>query len=77
MVVGFDVCHDTRNKSNSYAALVASMDKQFSRYFSTVTAHTSGEELSNYMTASVTSEFVCSPYKLLTFITLTFAYWVL
>jgi len=77
MVVGFDVCHDTRNKSSSYAALVASLNKPFSRYFSTVTAHTSGEELSNYLTASIASEFVCSPCKLLTFIILTFADWVL
>jgi len=72
MVVGFDVCHDTRNKANSYAALVASLDKPFSRYFSTVAAHTSGEELSNYLTAGIASEFVCSR-ELLTFITLTFA----
>ena len=77
MVVGFDVCHVTRNKANSYAALVASLDKPFSRYFSTVAAHTSGEELSNYLTASIASEFVCSPCKLLTFRTLTFADWVL
>jgi aubergine-like protein len=53
MVVGFDVCHDARNKSISYAALVASLNKPFSRYFSTVAAHTSGEELSNYLTASM------------------------
>jgi aubergine-like protein len=72
MVVGFDVCHDARNKSSSYAALVASLNKSFSRYFSTVAAHTSGEELSNYMTASIASEFVCCPCKLLTFITLYF-----
>jgi hypothetical protein len=77
MVVGFDVCHDTRNKNNSYAALVASLDKPFSRYFSTVEAHPSGEELSSYFNASMTSEFVCSPCNLLTFITLTFADWVL
>ena len=75
MVVGFDVCHDTRNKANSYAALVASLDKAFSRYFSAVAAHTSGEELSNYLTASIASEFVCCPYKPLTFITL--ADWLL
>ena len=77
MVVGFDVCHDARNKANSYAALVASLNKPFSRYFSTVAAHASGEELSNYLTSSMAGEFVCSPCKLLTFITLTFADWVL
>lgn len=71
MVVGFDVCHDTRNKGNSYGAVVASLNKPFSRYFSAVAAHTSGEELSNYLTADIVSElFVCCPCKLLTFRTL-------
>lgn len=53
MVVGFDVCHDAGNKAKSYAALVASLNKPFTRYFSAVAAHTSGEELSNYLTANV------------------------
>jgi aubergine-like protein len=56
MVVGFDVCHDAGNKAKSYAALVASLNKPFTRYFSAVAAHTSGEELSNYLTANVASE---------------------
>jgi hypothetical protein len=71
MVVGFDVCHDARNKANSYGALVASLNKAFSRYFSAVAAHTSGEELSNYLTANMASElFVCCLCKPLTFRTL-------
>lgn len=47
MVVGFDTCHDTASKSQSFGAMVASLDKAMSRYFSAVTPHTSGEELSN------------------------------
>lgn len=47
MVVGYDACHDPRQKSKSYGALVASINKTFSRYFGDYTAHTKGEELSN------------------------------
>lgn len=47
MVVGYDVCHDASNKSKSYGSMVASLDKAMSRYFSSVTPHTNGEELSN------------------------------
>lgn len=61
MVVGFDVCHDTTTRGKSYGALVASLDKPFSRYFSAVSAHTSGEELSNDLTLNMASELqVCS-----------------
>ncbi|XP_037027554.1 protein aubergine-like isoform X2 [Bradysia coprophila] len=48
MVVGFDVCHDTNDKSKSYGALVSTMDmKTSASYFSAVSAHTNGEELCN------------------------------
>lgn len=47
MVVGFDVCHDTTNRSRAFGATVASMDKYCTSYFSSVSAHTNGEELSN------------------------------
>ncbi|XP_076545274.1 piwi-like protein Siwi [Osmia lignaria lignaria] len=47
MVVGFDVCHDPNDKSRDYGAMVASLDKSLTRYFSAVSAHTTGEELSN------------------------------
>jgi aubergine-like protein len=56
MVVGFDVCHNTSNKGQSYGALVASLNKPMTRYFSAVSAHTSGEELSNYLTSDIASE---------------------
>ncbi|GLV46571.1 aubergine, partial [Carabus blaptoides fortunei] len=47
MVVGFDVSHDATDKSKSYGAMVSSLDRQVTRYFSIVSAHTNGEELSN------------------------------
>ncbi|ALC39290.1 aub, partial [Drosophila busckii] len=55
MTVGFDVCHSPRNKNNSYGALVATMDmKQSARYFSSVTEHSKGQELSNQMALNMT-----------------------
>jgi aubergine-like protein len=56
MVVGFDVCHETGSKTMSYGALVASLDKALSRYFSAVSHHSSGEELSNNITAHMASK---------------------
>lgn len=48
MVVGYDVCHDSREKSKSYGAMVATMDmKKRSSFFSAITPHRNGEELSN------------------------------
>ncbi|XP_051173756.1 piwi-like protein Siwi isoform X2 [Leptopilina boulardi] len=47
MVAGFDVCHDKTTRGRDFGALVASLDNNFSRYFSAVSAHTTGEELSN------------------------------
>ncbi|XP_063362987.1 piwi-like protein Siwi [Cydia amplana] len=54
MVVGYDVCHDTRSKEKSFGAFVASMDRQQTRYISSVNAHTSGEELSSHMGFNIT-----------------------
>lgn len=59
MFLGFDVCHDTRDRSRSYGALVATMDlksgetRDPSRFFSCVTPHVNGEELSNNLPMSV------------------------
>ncbi|XP_076679730.1 aubergine isoform X3 [Andrena cerasifolii] len=47
MVVGFDVCHDPNDKGRDFGALVASLDKSLTRYFSAVSSHSTGEELSN------------------------------
>lgn len=55
MTVGFDVSHDTSDRSKSYGALVACMDlTKGVNYFSAVSAHRNGEELSNDMCLNVT-----------------------
>ncbi|XP_050090510.1 protein aubergine-like [Anopheles aquasalis] len=57
VILGYDVCHDTRNRSKSYGAITATMfdnDSQDPRQFSCVEHHGKGEELSNFMSASVT-----------------------
>nr|UVZ36470.1 piwi isoform X2 [Plutella xylostella] len=53
MVVGYDVCHDTRSKERSFGAMVATLDKAMTKYYSTVNAHTSGEELSSHMSFNI------------------------
>ncbi|KAM3966529.1 piwi like RNA-mediated gene silencing protein aubergine [Aphomia sociella] len=49
MVIGYDVCHDTRSKEKSFGAFVTTMNQTMSQYYSIVNAHTSGEELSSHM----------------------------
>ncbi|XP_072938555.1 piwi-like protein Siwi [Epargyreus clarus] len=49
MVVGYDVCHDTRSKDKSFGAFVATLDRQMTQYYTAVNSHSSGEELSNHM----------------------------
>ncbi|XP_053668033.1 protein aubergine-like [Anopheles marshallii] len=56
MVIGFDVCHDTNDKSKSFGALVATMysPKHVEpRYYSSIEAHKRGEELSNFIAAGI------------------------
>jgi aubergine-like protein len=53
MVVGFDVSNNSKDKRMSYGALVASMDRAFSRWYSTVSTHTSPEELSDELSANL------------------------
>uniref|UniRef100_A0A182WDE0 Uncharacterized protein n=1 Tax=Anopheles minimus TaxID=112268 RepID=A0A182WDE0_9DIPT len=56
MVVGFDVCHDTQDKSKSFGAIVATMyspKQPEPKYFSSIEAHTRGEELSNFVAAGI------------------------
>nr|XP_032515067.1 piwi-like protein Siwi isoform X2 [Danaus plexippus plexippus] len=55
MVIGYDVCHDTRSKEKSFGALVATLDRQMTQYYSCVNAHTSGEELSSHIAFNVAS----------------------
>ncbi|XP_018796089.1 PREDICTED: protein aubergine [Bactrocera latifrons] len=55
MTVGFDVCHSGKEKNKSYGALVATMDlKSKPQYFSTVSQHLKGQELSNEIAMNMT-----------------------
>lgn len=47
MVVGYDVCRDTVNKKKSFAGIVATLNKEMTRYFSMSYEHSSEEELSD------------------------------
>ncbi|XP_065335975.1 piwi-like protein Siwi [Cloeon dipterum] len=49
MVCGFDATHDSINKSRSYGAFVASLNDEFSKYFSMPFAHSKGCDISNNM----------------------------
>ncbi|XP_058800453.1 WASH complex subunit 4-like [Phymastichus coffea] len=53
MVVGFDVCHDTNMKGKDFGAMVASLDVNFGRYYSAVSSHSSGEELSSDLSVNL------------------------
>ncbi|XP_059049511.1 piwi-like protein Siwi isoform X2 [Achroia grisella] len=55
MVIGYDVCHDTRSKEKSFGAFVATLNQPMSQYYSMVNAHTSGEELSAHMGFNIAS----------------------
>jgi aubergine len=47
MTIGFDVTHDSRNRSQSYGAFIASMDlKEKVEYYSAASAHKDGAEMS-------------------------------
>lgn len=54
MTIGFDVCSDSRNKKISYGALVANMviDGKI-HFFSCVSTHAQGEELSNHFSENI------------------------
>uniref|UniRef100_A0A182MUF5 Protein piwi n=1 Tax=Anopheles culicifacies TaxID=139723 RepID=A0A182MUF5_9DIPT len=52
MTIGFDVCHDSKDKSKSFGAMVATLDhdnRGTPKFFSTVSHHSNGEEISNYL----------------------------
>lgn len=76
MTIGYDVCHDPKNKSLSWGALVATMDlkKNNNEFFTAVNRHKSGEELSNHLReniAKAVKQFQmingCFPEKILFF----------
>lgn len=57
MIVGFDVCHDARDKSKSYGAIVATMYSPSKgpepRFFSSIEPHARGEELSSFISTNI------------------------
>ena len=54
MTIGIDISHDTRDRSKTFSALVATMDlKTFQTFFSAVSAHTKGEGMSNELVFNV------------------------
>ncbi|KAG8224464.1 hypothetical protein J437_LFUL003187 [Ladona fulva] len=53
MVVGFDVYHDTSQRGKSIGAIVASLNRPLTRYYSSVSYHRSGEELSNELSVNI------------------------
>ncbi|XP_018333348.1 piwi-like protein Siwi [Agrilus planipennis] len=61
MVVGFDVCHDTNQRGQSFGAMVATLDPFCTRYFSVVTPHTNDEELSKDI--AINTVKACQEYK--------------
>lgn len=58
MAIGFDVCHDPSDKRRSYSGMVATLDKSCTRYFSVVSRHSAGEELSNNFAINVMSKLI-------------------
>lgn len=64
MIIGFDVCHDTNDKSKSYGAMVATLcpttkSGKTHKYYSCVTPHTNGTELSDSFALDITKALKC------------------
>ncbi|GFT86538.1 piwi-like protein Siwi [Nephila pilipes] len=56
MIIGYDTYHDSSRRGRSAGAFVASMNQNFTRWYSRVTFHSAGgwEELSNYVNVNLT-----------------------
>lgn len=54
LIIGYDVCHDTNDKSKSFGAMVAMMvSGDHQSYFSTVHGHKDGTEISKYFNLNI------------------------
>lgn len=55
LVIGFDVTHDTNDRSKSYGAMVASLNPQEEggQFFCCANSHKNGEQISNYLGANI------------------------
>ena len=49
MVVGFDVYHDTLTRGKSVGGFVASLDRNFTKYYSKTTMQTSSHEIADQL----------------------------
>ncbi|XP_011303586.1 protein aubergine [Fopius arisanus] len=54
MVVGVSIAHDNEESNRSFAAVVATLDKGLTRYFSTVSSHERNDQLTVNIIASLT-----------------------
>lgn len=60
MIIGFDITTDSRDKKISFGALVATMDlKSDPEFFSCVSQHTNGEEISTEFSQNVLRALMC------------------
>lgn len=59
MTIGYDVCHDPKDKKASWGAVVATMDlkKRNCQFFSAVNRHTNAEVNKLYLQKSLTFSF--------------------
>jgi aubergine-like protein len=74
MTIGFDVSHDAQDKSKSFGAMVCTMENDYKaapKFFSCVSQHQYGEEISNYLSLNVVKAmqeyrqvFGCLPKKI-------------
>lgn len=60
MIVGFDVCHETKSQKTSYGAFVATMNDSQTSYFSCTQPHTRGQDMSNHFSVDITSKIIFS-----------------
>ena len=58
MTIGYDVCHDPADKRRSFSAMVGSVNDQCHRWYSTITNHRAGEEVSINFAFNVESEWL-------------------
>lgn len=69
MIVGFDVYHCGKRRGSSVGAMVATTSATQAKYFSTVSYHSSRDDLSEKMgtdfTSKLSSESECMHLKLL------------
>ena len=60
MIVGIDTYHDSSAKGRSCGGVVATTNKDFTRYYSTVTFHMSHQELQDSLKVSLNGGCGCS-----------------